>query len=351
MTKPPTAPELRKRIEELYAKGIALGEDGTTHQILPMSVTPDRGVFLRDVCKAEGAKSALEIGLAYGMSTLLIQESLLENGADLGSHTVIDPHQHSTFHGAGLRALKEAGVEPFIEFHENYSELVLPRLLSEGRVFDFVFIDGLHRFDQVFVDLFYAHRLLKPSGMVVLDDGFADSVHFACRYVQANYGYLLAAQHPSHSSPLDDDSPSAWRAMMVALRKPEKEVLRDRFHFVAFFPTAAPPLRPDAAAVAGDEPLPAGNVAQPQESVPPKSPASGVRASILRHSAKLALQDGDRAAARRNLFEALRLEPFHLKVYLRLIKTFLPRPMVRMLSGSPHREVIDIGPDQSKPPH
>jgi hypothetical protein len=32
--------------------------------------------------------------------------------------------------------------------------------------------------------------------------------------------------------------------------------------------------------------------------------------------------------ARRDLVEALRLEPFHLNAYIRLIKTFLPQRMV-----------------------
>jgi hypothetical protein len=40
-------------------------------------------------------------------------------------------------------------------------------------------------------------------------------------------------------------------------------------------------------------------------------------------------EEGRRAAARRDLVEALRLEPFHLNAYLRLIKTFLPQRMVR----------------------
>jgi hypothetical protein len=193
-------------------------------------------------------------------------------------------------------------------------------------VFDFIFIDGLHRFDHVFVDLFYAHRLLKPAGVVVLDDAFADSVNFACRFVRANYDYLPVAQHPAEAPPFDDDSaPAAWRPMMVALRKPAEKVQRDRFHFVPFFPTAL-----HAEQEREEHPAPALS----------KAPEPGVRASILRHNARLALRvrGGDRIAARRDLVEALRLEPFHLKAYMRLIGTFLPRRMVRALSASARGE-------------
>jgi predicted O-methyltransferase YrrM len=90
--------------------------------------------------------------------------------AQARAHVVVDPKQTSEFHGVGNQMLREAGVEQFVEFHQECSELLLPRLVSEGRVFDFVFIDGAHWFDHVFVDLFYANRLLKPGGVVVFDD-------------------------------------------------------------------------------------------------------------------------------------------------------------------------------------
>jgi hypothetical protein len=112
---------------------------------------------------------------------------------------------------------------------------------------------------------------------------------------------------------------------MVALRKPAEEVQRDRFHFVPFFPL------PLCAEQAHEEhPAPALS----------KAPEPKVRASILRHNARLALRvrGGDRIAARRDLVEALRLEPFHLKAYMRLIGTFLPQRMVRALSASARGE-------------
>jgi tRNA (mo5U34)-methyltransferase len=50
----------------------------------------------------------------------------------------------------------------------------------------------------------------------------------------------------------------------------------------------------------------------------------GRQASLLRHSARVALRGGDCAGARRNFVKALRLEPFHLKAYKGLLKTYLP---------------------------
>lgn len=52
--------------------------------------------------------------------------------------------------------------------------------------------------------------------------------------------------------------------------------------------------------------------------------SSQQQASLLRHHARNALRSGNRAAARKNFVEALRLEPFRLKAYKGLVKTFLP---------------------------
>ena len=56
MAKASTAAELRRFIEQLYARGTVRGEDGPEDQIFLTSVRPDRGAFLRDACRAERAK-------------------------------------------------------------------------------------------------------------------------------------------------------------------------------------------------------------------------------------------------------------------------------------------------------
>jgi predicted O-methyltransferase YrrM len=327
MDRNPSPATLEKFIAELYARGVAQGEDGTEFKILPMSLAPERGAFLRDICRAERPGSTIEIGMAYGLSTLLIVQALLESGAGC-AHTVMDPFQSSTFHDAGRRAIKEAGVERMIDFHQDYSEYLLPRMLRERRSFDFAFIDGDHRFDYVFVDLFYIHRLLKPSGVLVLDDCFSDSVHYACRFLQTNYGYSVLAQCPAGASRLDDEvSPPEWRPMMRAMRKPADEALRGKFHFVPFFPSLASP--------AGPPPEPPPENARVEAVVKKPSPAAA--ANRLRHAALAALEAGDSRAARAGFVGALGLEPFHLKTYLRIVRTFFPPSIIRLFSSPARR--------------
>ena len=340
---PPAAVE--KFIEELYARGTTLGEDGVELKILPMSLAPERGGFLREMCRAERPAATIEIGMAYGLSTLFILQTLLESGIDRCAHTVMDPFQSSIFHDAGRRVIKEAGVEQLVDFHQDHSEYVLPRLLREGRRFDMAFIDGNHRFDHVFVDLFYIDRLLKPSGVVVLDDCFLNSVHFACRFVQTNYGYSAVAQYPSTSIALDDEvSPAAWRPSMRAMRKPTEPPPSSKFHFVRFYPLAAPQ---DPAEQNSPEQDSANQDLAKEDgtkgtgpATPAAEPSPRAMANRLRRDALMALEDGDRRAARAGFASALKLQPFHVKTYFRMLRTFFPQSMARVLSSPVRRRKL-----------
>lgn len=224
---------LRRFIEELYSRGVVSGEDGSQRPIFPDGVTPDRGAFIRDICISEGATRTLEIGMASGLSTLFILEALLENGAGIGAHLVIDPYESIEYHGAGRRNVRDASLEEFVEIKEEASELFLPELIRQKRNFDFAFIDGSHLFDNVFVDLVLVHQLLKPGGIVVFDDTFADAVYLTCRYAELNYGYTPVANH--HSGDGLRPLPEGRRPTMRALRKPLTETRRGTFHFVPFF--------------------------------------------------------------------------------------------------------------------
>ena len=77
------AARIRARIAEIYATKSITGEDGATYSIMPVAVPSERGRFLLEVCRAQGAASTLEIGMAWGLSTLHIFQALAEKGAEI----------------------------------------------------------------------------------------------------------------------------------------------------------------------------------------------------------------------------------------------------------------------------
>lgn len=183
---------VRRVIERLIRDGTAVSPvDGTTHQIFPVAVSSEEGEALRRWVVQEGAAQTIEIGLGYGISALYICDGLLTHGHADARHTVIDPFQASRFANCGLQALAEAGVDRLVEHHAEKSHFVLPQLLRDERRFDLAFVDGNHRFDAVFLDLYYLGMLVRPGGIVALDDYDMPAIQRAVSFFVKNLNWKL----------------------------------------------------------------------------------------------------------------------------------------------------------------
>ena len=188
------------------------------------SIPTAEGVSLREWVVGEGAKTAVEIGLAYGFSALYIGEGLLGNAGEKAKHTIIDAFQTQTdrYNNVGLNTLARAGLSKIIEFQGDKSHIALPSLLRNGRTFDFGFIDGCHLFDYVFLDLFYLGLLIKSAGIVFLDDNELPAVRKAASFYVANLGWRIE-EKGSHKE-------REW----LVLRTPAKQDVRHFTYFVDF---------------------------------------------------------------------------------------------------------------------
>ena len=109
-------------------------------------------------------------------------------GSDYARQAIIEPAQDQFF-SSGWSAIAEAGLCGLCSLIEERSQTVLPRLLAEGFLADAAFVDGSHIFHNVFVDLFYLRELVRPGGLVILDDCSYPSVATAVRYFEANTGW------------------------------------------------------------------------------------------------------------------------------------------------------------------
>lgn len=205
-------------LDRIYAEEYLPSMDGgATFPCFPVGLTRRPGEGLAALIRAEGVGSTVEVGMALGLSTLWIMQ-----GCD-GPHVAIDPSQRTTWLGAGLRAVREAGLEERLTLLEQDSRLALPAMVADGTAFDFAFIDGVHRFEYVFLDVCYALRLVRPGGLVVLDDRWMPAVRAAADYAVRNLGVGLEAM----------DDPEADRRMIV-LRRPENDFVPAWDGFEAF---------------------------------------------------------------------------------------------------------------------
>lgn len=167
---------------------------------------------LRDAIAAERAGTVVEIGLAYAGSALAIGEALVGHGGR--SHVILDPYQDSAFNDAGWTSMREAGLDGIATLLREPSQSALPRLIGEGMVADAAFVDGSHVFHQVFVDMYFLDSLVKPGGLVILDDFWWPGVALAASYFETTMGWrsepiagtpgrLRALRRPMEPTPHD----------------------------------------------------------------------------------------------------------------------------------------------------
>jgi len=145
--------------------------------------------MLRDILVANGAHVVIEVGLAYGSSALAIGEALCSAASTEVSHIVIDPFQATAFDNVGWDALTAAGLASQTTFIAEASSVALARLVGEAFTADAAFVDGSHRFHEVFVDLYFLRKLVRPGGLIILDDAAWPSVAAALRYFDLNLGW------------------------------------------------------------------------------------------------------------------------------------------------------------------
>jgi predicted O-methyltransferase YrrM len=145
--------------------------------------------LLRDLLIAERAETVVEVGLAYASSALAIGEALVTVDPPHPRHVIIDPFQDSGYANVGWDLLRAAGLDSITRLLRAWSSLTLPELLAEGLVADAAFVDGSHRFHEVFVDFYFLRKIVRPGGLIVIDDDWTPSVRTAVRYYEKNLGW------------------------------------------------------------------------------------------------------------------------------------------------------------------
>lgn len=157
---------------------------------LPVAVDPAEGQLLQHIVMDVRPRVSLEIGCAYGVSTLYICEALTKLSPP-ARHIVIDPFQRTQWRDIGRKHVAEAGFASIVMFKDEPAELVLPALVRDGVRIDFAFVDGWHTFDQVMVEFYFLNRLLRVGGVAAFDDSNRRSVNRVLRHALTYPNYRV----------------------------------------------------------------------------------------------------------------------------------------------------------------
>ncbi|MHC4269568.1 MAG: class I SAM-dependent methyltransferase [Planctomycetota bacterium] len=180
-------------IEQIFETCRVQDESGNEYE-LNSHIERCEGELLLDLIKGDTRiRKTLEVGCAYGLSSLFICSALSERKGKV-RHIIVDPFQYKHWHGIGILNLKRAGID-FFDLVQEPSEFALPKLAQyESETFDMVFIDGFHTFDHTLLDIFYANRLIRVGGYIVVDDCGWPSIAKAISYILNYPAYQLWSQ-------------------------------------------------------------------------------------------------------------------------------------------------------------
>jgi predicted O-methyltransferase YrrM len=180
----PLPEPFRSVLLSMYAGEPQLGTDRKMCAIDTSTVVGcEQGMWLYNLCRELRPKKTIEIGLAYGYSTIYLLAALHENGE--GAHTAIDPFQF-IFHHVGSFQAEKVGMQHVFQLLAEKSVPVMADLNRKGEQFEFIFVDGNHRFDDVMVDFTLSAEVNPIGGYIVLDDMWMPSIQRAAAFIRNN---------------------------------------------------------------------------------------------------------------------------------------------------------------------
>lgn len=180
----------------LHLKKIKIGDEFID---LHSNIKKEEGKVLYKLIKETNATQVLEIGMAYGLSSLFILQALKyyhnkhknDDDDDVNYRlTSIDPFQMTQWKGLGRENLKKTHLIGHHKLIEQLSYIALPELVEKKKIYDLIFIDGWHTFDYTLIDLFNAYVLVKLNGYIIIDDALHPGVNKVTKYVETNYQFL-----------------------------------------------------------------------------------------------------------------------------------------------------------------
>jgi predicted O-methyltransferase YrrM len=211
-------PRFRSVLLSMYNGEQQLGSDGERYSLSGLArISPEQGMWLYSLCRETKPKTTLEIGLAYGFSTMYFLAAIHENG--VGHHTAVDPFQ-SRYHGIGSRQSRTLDMGDSFLLIEEKSVAALVHLAERREMFEVIFIDGNHHFDNVLVDFTLSAELCPMGGCIILDDMWMPSIRMAVAFIRSNRMDFEELQTPVRN--------------IAAFRRIGEDV-RNWRHYVGFF--------------------------------------------------------------------------------------------------------------------
>ncbi|HET7118066.1 MAG TPA: class I SAM-dependent methyltransferase [Hanamia sp.] len=157
--------------------------DSNGNTVTINSITPKgQGYFLQKIYDKIKPEKSLEVGFAFGISTLFILEKCLEHKRENGCHIVIEPFDWGN---AAIYNIQKAGLEKYIDIRKELSDRVLPAMYLRNERIQFAYVDTTKVFDIVLQDFYFIDKILDIGGVVIFDDATTQGINLVMRFIKS----------------------------------------------------------------------------------------------------------------------------------------------------------------------
>ena len=119
-------------LKEIFELGTIETGPGSERIEVKSNTAKEQGLFLQHIYDHVKPTKSLEVGLAYGISTLFILEKCRQYDGNNKCHVVIEPF---SWGDAAIHNIRKEGLENFIDIRNNLSDVVIPTMyLSNERI-------------------------------------------------------------------------------------------------------------------------------------------------------------------------------------------------------------------------
>ena len=181
-----------KEIFEIHT--IEVNDSGERVQ-LHSNTSMEQGLFLQKIFDLIRPEKSIEIGFAYGISTMFILEKHRDINSKDQAHLVIE--YDNSWGNAAIHNIRKEGLSKYLDIRQDYSDKVLTQLFHQNHRIQYAYIDTSKQFDVVMQDFYFINKLLDVGGVIIFDDcgGGFPGIQRVARFINALPYYKVFEGH------------------------------------------------------------------------------------------------------------------------------------------------------------
>ena len=184
-----------KTVKEIFETNIIVDDKG--ERIRVHSHTPlEQGLFLQKIFDVINPKKSLEVGLAYGISTLFILEKHRDIKSSDRAHIVIEPFPWGQ---TAIYNIQKEGLMNYVDIRNDLSDVIIPTLYLAKERIQFAYVDTTKLFDVVMQDFYFIDKILDVGGVIIIDDCDTGGINKVARFINGLPHYSIMDKTGRHN--------------------------------------------------------------------------------------------------------------------------------------------------------